>query len=466
MRIVHWFRNDLRLADNTALATAIDRADQLLPVFVVDPAVAAQHSSGNRRQYLARCVASLATDLETAGCPLLVLEGDPRDVLPRLVANSKADRLTFNRDYSPYARRRDREVATAVTKAGTKVADHKDRAIFEAEEVLTQSGTPFRVFTPYKKAWISKWQREPQAPTARPRLPERVPTPEAASTSDRLAQWDGGGFPIVAGEGAAAERLQEFLDGPLERYAEHRDLPALDGTSRLSAALRFGTVSIRTCVDRVLQRRRADQRFAAGAVKWLDELIWRDFYQALLAVHPYVLSRPFRDEFSHIEWNDDDDAFDAWCAGQTGYPIVDAAMRQLTQTGWMHNRSRMIVASFLVKDLLIDWRRGEQFFMQHLVDGDPASNNGGWQWAASTGTDAQPYFRIFNPTSQGKRYDPEGDYVRRFVPELAPVSKRHIHSPWQSPNPPAGYPAPIVDHSERRLAAIARFEAARASAVR
>ncbi len=464
MRIVHWFRNDLRLNDNTALAAAAGRASQLLPLFIVDPALASQHDSSKRRSYLAGCLNALSQELAAAGCPLLILEGPPPEVLGRLVEKTRAELVTFNRDYSPYAVRRDREVANTIAKAGAKTESFKDRAVFESDEVLTQSGTPFRVFTPYRNAWTTKWQSSPQAIQATPRLPHPLSAPGFESQQPQVARWIVEDFAIPVGEQTAVARLTEFLDGPLHDYAEHRDIPALDGTSRLSAALRFGTVSIRTCVNRVLERRRTDNRNAAGAAKWLDELIWRDFYQAILAVHPHVLSGPFRPEYRDIEWNEDQAGFEAWCAGQTGYPIVDAAMRQLTQTGWMHNRARMIVASFLVKDLLIDWRKGEKFFMQQLIDGDPASNNGGWQWAASTGTDAQPYFRIFNPTSQGKRYDPDGDYVRRFIPELGSTAKRHIHSPWTGPNPPAGYPGPIVDHSERRLAAITRFEAARSQA--
>ncbi len=242
-----------------------------------------------------------------------------------------------------------------------------------------------------------------------------------------------------------------------------RDRPDRDGTSRLSPHLRFGTISIRRCVQQALALATDEPSAAAGATKWLDELIWREFYAALLAEHPRVLGGAFRREFAAVAWNDDDAGFRAWCEGRTGYPFVDAAMRQLLQTGWMHNRARMIVASFLTKDLLLDWRDGERAFMRHLVDGDPASNNGGWQWAASTGTDAQPYFRIFNPVLQGRRFDPDGAYVRRYVPELRDVDLAFVHTPWQAPSPPRDYPPPIVDHAERRIAAVARYEAARAS---
>jgi len=255
-----------------------------------------------------------------------------------------------------------------------------------------------------------------------------------------------------------ARRAPGYFDLSLARYAVDRDRPDLDGTSRLSPYLRFGALSIRACVDAALDRARADRGARAGAQKWADELVWRDFYHAILAEHPHVLQRSFRSEYDALEWNDDAPGFRAWCEGRTGYPFVDAAMRQLAATGWMHNRARMVVASFLTKDLLIDWRRGERFFYQQLVDGDPASNNGGWQWAASTGTDAQPYFRIFHPVSQGERWDPEGRYVRRWVPELAGVEPRFLQRPWEAPTPPRDYPRPIVDHAERRVTALRRFE--------
>ncbi len=461
MRVIHWFRNDLRLRDNTALRTAAECADELLPVFILDPDLLRQHESTARRSYLTCCLTSLAEDLVDAGCPLLVLEGSPSTVLAHLVRQTGADLVTFNRDYSPYATRRDSAVAAAVGRAGGRVESCKDRVIFESREVVTRAGAPFRVFTPYRSAWVAKWSQSPTAPSGVPKLPRRLATPGVVEATRSLSSEQPGAFAVAAGESAAIARLEEFVGAALAQYGEKRDLPALDGTSKLSPALRFGTISVRTCVARVLDRRRSSQRFAAGAAKWLDELIWRDFYQALLAEHPYVLNRAFRPEFREIAWNDAPEGFQAWCEGRTGYPIVDAAMRQLVRTGWMHNRARMIVASFLVKDLLIDWRKGEGFFLKHLIDGDPAANNGGWQWAASTGTDAQPYFRIFNPVTQGKRYDANGDYVMQYVAELEGTPRRFIHSPWEASNPPSGYPSPIVDHAERRLAAIARFAAAR-----
>jgi deoxyribodipyrimidine photo-lyase len=255
-------------------------------------------------------------------------------------------------------------------------------------------------------------------------------------------------------------RLDQFLESAAARYHEDRDRPDIDGTSRLSPYLRFGAISARQCFERAEQSMRANPASRRGIEKWLDELVWREFYSAILEENPRVLRENHRRDFDSLVWNEDPEAFEAWCEGRTGFPIVDAGMRQLRETGWMHNRVRMIVASFLTKDLLIDWRKGERFFFQQLVDGDPASNSGGWQWAASTGTDAQPYFRIFNPVSQGRRWDPEGAYVRRWLPELIDVPDEHVHAPWDFSGS-FRYPSPIVDHGQRRKLALERFKRAR-----
>jgi deoxyribodipyrimidine photo-lyase len=268
----------------------------------------------------------------------------------------------------------------------------------------------------------------------------------------------------TAGEDAARRRLDTFLEKAAGRYHEDRDLPAVDGTSRLSPYLRCGAISVRDCFERAREAAAEERPLAKGVGKWLDELVWREFYAAILEEHPRVLGGNYRREYDSLVWNDDAEGFLAWCEGRTGYPIVDAGMRQLRSTGWMHNRVRMIVASFLTKDLLIDWREGERFFYEWLVDGDPASNNGGWQWAASTGTDAQPFFRIFNPVSQGQRWDPDGAYVRRYVPELADVPDDLVHRPWEAGSLFSDYPPPIVDHAERREEALARYREAREGA--
>jgi deoxyribodipyrimidine photo-lyase len=281
-------------------------------------------------------------------------------------------------------------------------------------------------------------------------------------TAAALGARDAGPLLPPAGEQAARRRLRAFLSRAAAHYAQRRDFPAQDGTSRLSPYLRFGALSVRSCFREAREAAADSPPAARGIAKWLDELVWREFYAAILESFPRVLRGAFRPEYERLRWNRDERGFRAWCEGRTGYPFVDAAMRQLAATGWMHNRARMVVASFLAKDLLVDWRRGERFFMQHLVDGDPASNDGGWQWAASTGTDAQPYFRIFNPVAQGLRFDPDGAYVRRYVPELARLPGAAAHRPWDSPRAAPDYPPPIVDHAARREEALARYREARA----
>jgi deoxyribodipyrimidine photo-lyase len=463
MRAVHWFRSDLRLRDNTALAAAA-AAGALVPVFVLDDKLLASARSGpTRLRFLLGCLERLGADLQDRGHTLVLRRGDPIVEIPRLLHETRADLLTLNRDYGPYACRRDAQVRASAERAGVKVRDFKDRVIFESAELRTQTGDAYRVYTPYRNAWHTRLEADPQPPLG----PLRLPGPIAGIKPGRLPSprelgidKDQTRIP-TPGEAAAVRRLQSFVNGALRDYDKQRDLPAIDGTSRLSPYLRLGAISIRTCVHAALTRAEMEPKSAAGVGVWVNELVWRDFYHAILADHPHVLTRSFRPEFDAVRWNRDERGFAAWCEGRTGYPFVDAAMCQLNTTGWMHNRARMVVASFLVKDLLIDWRRGEAFFMQCLVDGDPASNNGGWQWAASTGTDAQPYFRIFNPVAQGERFDPEGRYIRRFVPELRRLKDRFVHRPWQAPHPPPDYPPPIVNHAERRALALERFEAAR-----
>ncbi len=464
MRALHWFRSDLRLRDNAALAAAASAADELVVAFVLDDRLLAGESTGAPRvRFLLGCLERLAADLERRGQRLVVRRGDPRRELPRLLRETGAERLTFARDYGPYARARDEAVRVGAEKLGVVVRDLKDRVVFESSEVRTRAGEPFRVYTPFRRAWVARFREDPQEPLG----PVRLPPPPSDLRAGRLPEARSVGAADDAtqipppGEAAARRRLQAFLEQGLAAYAKRRDLPGVEGTSRLSPYLRLGAISVRCCIQAARERVRDEPAARDGARTWIDELVWREFYHAILAEHPHVLERAFRPEFEAMRWNDDEPGFRAWCQGRTGYPFVDAAMRQLAATGWMHNRARMVVASFLTKDLLVDWRLGERFFMQHLVDGDPASNNGGWQWAASTGTDAQPYFRIFNPVSQGERFDPDGSYVRRWVPELAQVPDRFLHKPWLSPSPPRDYPAPIVDHAERRALALRRYEAAR-----
>jgi deoxyribodipyrimidine photo-lyase len=464
MRAVHWFRGDLRLSDNTALSEAASRAAQLVPLFVFDERLLRSPKQGRGRvRFLRDCVERLAAELRERGCPLAVRRGDPRSEVPRLLAETKADLVTWNRDGSPYARRRDAAVEAAAQRLGVRVVTCKDRVVFESREVLSAAEEPFRVYGPFRRAWWRRFEEERPVQSGPLRLPAPVPgvasgslPPLAELGADRVAARLPSG-----GERAARRRLRAFLERDVAGYAERRNFPAEDATSRLSPHLRFGTISVRRCIDDAFAAQQDDRRRAKGVQSWLGELVWREFYAAILAEHPHVLRRAWRTEFDAVVFDDDERLLRAWREGRTGFPFVDAAMRQLVGEGWMHNRARMVVASFLTKDLLVDWRLGERVFMEHLVDMDPASNNGGWQWAASTGTDAQPFFRIFNPVRQGERFDPEGAYVRRWVPELRALAGAAVHRPWDAPLAAPDYPPPVVDHTARRALALRRYEAAR-----
>ena len=498
MRVIHWFRSDLRIEDNTALATACARGSELVPVFVLDEVLLERHRDAHPRlRFLDGCLRDLARALDAAGSRLVFMRGAPEYRLPELARARGASLVTWNRDYGPYAKRRDRAVRLALGRDGVEVREYKDRVVFDGDEICTAKGAPYSVFTPYRRAW---WRRYRTDPPGKARVPGTLPPcPDLGSIGDApagsLASPPGeprgdpsegasnGG--LIAGSGSgphlalaaaartdtteiplggvasARARLDTFLDAAAPRYHIERDFPAIAGTSRLSPYLRFGAISVRECVRAGLALAAAEPGAGEGVSKWLNELVWREFYHAILDAHPHVLDGPFRPAFAAIEWDTRPDRLHAWQAGMTGYPFVDAGMRELAATGWMHNRARMVAASFLAKDLHIDWRAGERWFMRRLVDGDPASNNGGWQWAASTGTDAQPWFRIFNPTTQGERFDPDGEYVRRWIPELEGLDGKAVHRPWDAPLESRGYPPPIVDHRLERQVALARYRAAR-----
>jgi deoxyribodipyrimidine photo-lyase len=462
-----WLRRDLRLTDNQALAAALAHADGVIPVFVLDPTLLNSPYVGPKRiAFLLGGLRRLDEDLRARGSRLIVRRGDPREELTALLAECGAEAIFTEEDLTPYARQRDGGVAESLPLhlVGGRIV-HLPGAVLKAD------GTPYTVFTPFSRRW--KTLPPPQASAILP-APDRLPTPPEVSSlpipeEPALPQ----AVPFPPGEAEAQGRLRAFVEGddpPIYQYAEARDRLDVEGTSRLSPYLHLGMISARQAVVAALEAIAAapDAEASKGAETWLNELIWREFYVHILYHFPHVLQQSFRADLRAIPWENDEEALAAWCEGQTGYPVVDAGMRQLAQTGWMHNRARMIVASFLVKDLLIDWRWGERYFMQQLVDGDSASNNGGWQWTAGTGTDAAPYFRIFNPLLQGKKHDPQGAYVRRWVPALAQVPDRFIHQPWKMPldvQQKAGcvvgqdYPAPIVDHAwarERTLTAYAQ----------
>jgi deoxyribodipyrimidine photo-lyase len=463
-RGLHWFRSDLRLHDNSALEALIERADAWLPVFVLDPRLIGSARSGAARmRFLLDCLTRLSGDLEKRGIPLLIRSGRPEQLLPKLMTETGARLLSFNKAVTPFARRRDATLREAVEKNGGEVIERLDHVVFASSEVRTAAGGAYSVYSPYRRTWWQRWIEQPRRPARTQRLPAPIPgfAPEAVPSPLAFGLEAAGVELPTGGEEAAKRRLARFFETGAERYHEDRDRPDRDGTSRLSPYLRFGAISVRECFARGEDACLAEPALRPGVSKWLDELVWREFYSNILEEHPRVLRENYRSEYAALVWNDDPKGFEAWCEGQTGYPIVDAGMRQLRQTGWMHNRVRMIAASFLTKDLLIDWRAGERFFFDQLVDGDPASNNGGWQWAASTGTDPQPYFRIFNPIAQGRRWDPAGDYVRRWIPELESICDARVHAPWEADRPPDGYPPPIVDHAERREIALERFADAR-----
>jgi deoxyribodipyrimidine photo-lyase len=464
-----WLRRDLRCDDHAALYAALKASRRVYCAFVFDTEILdALPSRRDRRvEFIWRSVVELDRALRERGGGLLVLHGRAREQVPRAAVRLGVGAVYANHDYEPAAVARDRAVAGALEGAGIAFLTRKDQVIFEKDEVLTQSGKPFAVFTPYKNAWLKKLEpfflkAYPVAPYAA-RLappPPGAGPPELAALGFEPTNLSELGLP--PGMSGARALFADFAKR-IARYRDTRDYPALKGPSCLSVHLRFGTVSIRELA------RAAWLDGSEGAATWLSELIWRDFYFMILHHHPHVVTRAFRPEYDALRFPDDERLFAAWREGRTGYPLVDAAMRQINQTGYMHNRLRMVAASFLVKDLLIDWRRGERYFADHLNDFDLAANNGGWQWAASTGCDAQPYFRIFNPVTQSQKFDPEGRFIRRYVPELARCDAKSIHAPWlmdARAQREAGiaigrdYPAPIVDHAQARLRALELYRRA------
>jgi deoxyribodipyrimidine photo-lyase len=462
-----WIRRDLRLADNQALASALAAADQIVPVFVIDPKLWDAQPATNRQAFLLAGLRQLDADLCARGSRLILRRGDPHEALAQLAAETGASAVCAERDYSPYAHRRDERVARDLP-----LRLVESLTVHPPSAVLKSDGKPYTVFTPFSRAWKA---RTPPSPALVLSPPARMVTPPDIASE---AWPSGSGLPVsvpcLPGQVQAQHRLDLFVnrdDPRIYRYGEGRNRLDEDGTSLLSPYLRFGMLSARQAAIAAYRAIESAPNAVArkSAETWLNELIWREFYVSILHHFPHVLDQAFRADLRAIPWRNDEREFAAWRGGRTGYPVVDAALRQLAETGWMHNRARMIAASFLVKDLLIDWRWGERWFMQHLVDGDPASNNGGWQWTAGVGTDAAPYFRVFNPVLQGKKFDPQGGYVRRWLPELARVPLKFIHAPWEMPIEVQRaaecvigqhYPAPIVDHAQARERVLAAYRRA------
>ena len=458
-RVIHWFRRDLRVTDNTALWHASKQGEEVIPVYILS-SWKKHHSwtGAPRQQFLCGCLASLSKNLEAIGGRLILRAGDPVQELGKLVHETQAEAIYLNRGADPYSVAVQHRLEKASAKRQTRIFAFKDITIFEPNEVLTKEGRPFRVFTPYAKAW-----HQLEKPSLSPRI-RALRTPSTVSslplpTLDYWALTSPANVP-EAGEKAARKRLANFLEDAMPSYREKRNFPGKQTTSRLSQDLRFGTLSPRQVFFSCAEAGKVVSATIRQSIySYVNELVWREFYMQILANFPTVLDRDFSDQFATLQWDENDSAFQRWCAGRTGFPIVDAGMRELNDTGFMHNRVRMIVAMFLTKDLHLHWRKGEQYFMQKLIDGDVAANNGGWQWCAGTGADAAPYFRIQSPWNQTKRYDPAGDYIKRWLPELREVDPNRFSEPPTEPLA-RDYPLPIVDHAKERLETLVRFDRA------
>lgn len=468
---VCWFRRNLRLDDNLPLHAAVTGHDAVVPVFVLDDHYLREDYSPPRLRFLAESLAELSRALEAKGSRLLVRKGPPGPALSALAQETGARTVLAHADHEPHGRELYAGAGEALRREGVALRLLEDVLLLPPGSVLTGAGKPFTVFTPFSRRWLEADKPAPVPPPVRVPTPPSVLDPRFPSIPlERPRAFRVSGAPEnpPGGEARGRSLWREFRGNALETYASRRDRPDLPGTSRLSPHLRFGTVGIR----RVLQEARETWREAGAEGRrsvetFVRELAWREFYAGVLAAFPHVLTGSFRPEYDAFPWlrgQEADEAFAAFREGRTGYPIVDAGVRQLLREGWMHNRVRMIAASFLTKDLLVDWRRGEAFFRERLADGDPASNNGGWQWAAGSGTDAAPFFRVFNPVRQGLTFDPDGAYVRRHVEELArwKAPPALLHAPWTAEAPPRDYPPPVVDHARSRARALAAFARLRA----
>jgi deoxyribodipyrimidine photo-lyase len=444
-----WFRRDLRLADNPALLDACE-SDGVLPLFVLDPALWGP-AGVTRRAYLGASLRALDASLRQRDASLSVVRGDPVRQVVLAAKQVGASRVHVAADYAPYGHARDLQVQEALADEGLELVRTGSPYAVAPDRVRNQSGDPYKVYTPFSRGWTEHGWRDPvEAPAGGTwlRLDETtdIPDPELPAGLELPP----------AGEAVARERWAAYVEEHLAAYDDERNRPDLDTTSRMSRHLKWGEIHPRTMLADLRGRT------GKGATAYRRELAFREFYADVLFQRPDTAREYLRREFEAMPYDEPGAAFDAWREGRTGFPVVDAGMRQLRASGWMHNRVRMIVASFLVKDLHLHWTRGARHFMRYLADGDLASNQHGWQWAAGTGTDAAPFFRVFNPVAQGERFDPDGDYVRRFVPELRDVPGAAVHRPWELPDgPPNGYPVPIVDHAEERRAALARYEQVR-----
>ena len=478
-----WFRRDLRAFDNAALHHALKRSKTVYCAFIFDKDILdplLEESSSDRRvAFIHASLVELDEELRRAGGGLIVRHARSVTEIPALADELSVDAVFANEDYEPAAVERDGKVGKALKKSGRELHTFKDQVIFAKDEVLTLAAKPFSVFTPYKNAWLKKltlpsgeFDLDALAPLDCQPDRGQLTLPKSAKAIPSLKsigfdECDLAALKIPTGTQGGKMLLRDFMPR-MARYRDTRDYPAVKGPSYLSVHLRFGTVSIRALARRAAEAMQSGEG-GEGAAVWLSELIWRDFYFMILYQNPHVVHGAFKPEYDRIEWEsgkEADAAFTAWCEGRTGYPLVDAAMLQLNQTGYMHNRLRMVTACFLIKDLGIDWRRGEAYFARLLNDFDLSANNGGWQWASSSGCDAQPYFRIFNPITQSEKFDPEGKFIKRYLPQLAKHDRKYIHAPWLAPAMTlsmAGvelgknYPRPLVAHDEARKLTLERY---------
>lgn len=458
--ILFWHRRDLRTVDNVGLDAARQRSPKVVGVFCLDPNILQRDDVAPARlAYMLGSLQELQESYAQAGSQLLILQGEPLEKIPALAQALNAKAVYLNRDVEPYGRQRDRAMKEALRSIGIEIQGIWDQLMHAPRQVMTGAGQPYTVYSPFWRNWNSQPKAQPVAALEGAEgLSESEQAIAASSVtplpglSDLGLSWENE-LPIAPGTAAAQARLEEFCDRAIEAYGEQRNFPATDGTSRLSAALKFGTIGIRTVwavTETVDQHSRSDES-RQNVQTWRQELAWREFYQHAMFFFPELADGPYREPFKQFPWGNREDHFQAWCEGQTGYPIVDAAMRQMNTIGWMHNRCRMIVASFLTKDLIVDSRLGEKYFKQKLIDWDLSANNGGWQWSASSGMDPKP-LRIFNPASQAQKFDPDAEYIREWLPELRHLDTADLISGKisSSDRSACGYPEPIVDHKQQQ----------------
>jgi len=465
-RILHWFRHDLRILDNPALSAAAteSQGDVISCFCIAEVQWLTQDMAPIQADFICRTLENLRAQLRKRGIPLYLIRCESFDPIPDeliALANERhCEAIFFNEEYGVNERQRDKRLEKASKITAIKIRKFRDQSIVPVGQIRTQQGAPYTVFTPFKRTWwvhlnesaLTLWH-EPWGNNA-----ALCDSPVNSISLELIPFRDSSAY--LSGEDSAHRLLESFVETRAKNYQKHRDIPAINGTSHLSPYLALGVLSGKQCFRAALQQRESKASFQKGLDCWINELIWRDFYINILYEFPRISKhKAFKVETEALSWRESEADFLAWCEGRTGIPLVDAAMRQLNQTGWMHNRLRMVCAMFLTKNLLLNWRKGERYFMQNLIDGYLPANNGGWQWSASTGTDAAPYFRIFNPVSQGKRFDPEGEFIRTFVPELKNLPNQKIHQPLEKTLTGIDYPAPIVDLKSSRQRAIEAFKA-------